>query len=295
MRLSVPAALVACVSCVAVASAAEPTPAVRLTGCRVLAERIAELSFGDRGIVTEVTVEEGDRVKAGDRLVCVFDADVRAALAAAEQEAANDIALRVARKTAEVARTEYEQVLEGNARTPGTFSALDVRRLKLTAEQTELEIEQAGHELAVAGMRVEELRGRLERTRVIAPFDGFVSRVMIEEGEGITEGDPVVVLVSPDAVRVEGFAPGRTFDRLRVGDTAVVRAESGTADGGVAADREFVGEIAFVDLVVQPVTGQIRFWVRVDEPGPGLRPGMTASVVLDAAAETAAVERLTPR
>lgn len=280
--------LVASTLVFAVASSS-PAADLFVADCRVIADRRAELSFGERGIVAELTVTEGDTVAQGEPLVRLFDADVRAALAAAKREAANEVALLVAKKTAEVAKVEYEQVLEGNRRTPGTFSKLDVRRLKLTAEQTRLEIEQAEHELAVAADRVEELQGRLERSRIVAPFDGFVTRVLIERGEGVVEGNPVVEIVDPDVVRVEGFVDGLSRAALRIGRKVLVRPSSYSSDPYAEG---LAGTIAFVDRVVQPVTGQIRFWARVESPGPGLLPGMTATVTSEpTAGQAAEIER----
>ncbi|QDT36951.1 efflux RND transporter periplasmic adaptor subunit [Stratiformator vulcanicus] len=259
-----------------VASASEP---ITIPECSVRPDERAVLASGQPGVIAEVKVSEGDRVDVRELLVRLFDDEAKAALAAAAKQADNDVSYRYAVKAAELSQVEYEKVLEGNRRTPGTFPDIEVRRLKLDAERARLEIEQAQHEQAMAKLSEDEAAARLKLMHVRAPFGGFVTHVMKSEGEAVQDGSPILELISTRKVKVEGAVDVHLLPRINPGQRVEVRVEDPLL-AEILRHPVLEGEIVFVDTQVQPVDPKVRVWARVDNPDNRIPAGVLAVMTI---------------
>lgn len=139
----------------------------------------------------------GGRLKAGDTMFRIEQADyqhrLREAMADLEDR---KVALLEAQELAAVARSEYEQYsgrqLESGA-TVDQASPLVLREPQLKAAQAALKREEA---------RVAEARLALSRTKVNAPFDGYVREESVDKGQFLSVGKSVGRLFAADAVEV---------------------------------------------------------------------------------------------
>jgi multidrug efflux pump subunit AcrA (membrane-fusion protein) len=256
----------------------EPQP-IKAKDCVVKLIDEVTLSSERAGILGPVAVKEGDLVTEGQLLATLKDDVARAALAVAEIEAASDVDIRFAQNASEVAAVEYEKVQEANKRVPGTVPGVEVRRAKLASDKTVLEIEKAQHTHEVQVAKRDESAAQLASYRIEAPFDGFVTRVLLSRGAAVRQGDGVIELVSTKKVRVEGFV--KLKDALVVRSGAPVRVElevPGAARG--QAKQSFPGKIVFVDVKATPVQQEVRVWAEVDNDATNslrkdLNPEMT--------------------
>ena len=138
-----------------------------------------------------------------------------------------------AEEEAAVARVEYEQyvVRQPNPESVADASPLTLREPQLRAAQAALDRDTA---------RVADARQDLSRTRVVAPFDGFVREESVEVGKYVSPGEPVAHLIATESVEVLAPLSGAEASlipglwALRPGDadqsvTARVIAEYGSA------------------------------------------------------------------
>jgi multidrug efflux pump subunit AcrA (membrane-fusion protein) len=63
----------------------------------------------------------------------------------------------------------------------------------------------------------------LEERNLVAPFSGWISRTLKEEGEAVDEFEPIAVLVRLDPIWIELNVAAEHFGRTSVDDPAVVR------------------------------------------------------------------------
>jgi HlyD family secretion protein len=123
---------------------------------------------------------------------------------------------------------------------------------------------------------------RLTYTEIHSPIDGIVDVRAALPGEVVTPGQPVVTLIDPDNLWVRIDVEETYVDRVRVGDTLIVRLPSGTeregtvfyrgADAGFATQRD-------VSRTKRDIkTFEVR--LRVDNKDRRLAVGMTAYVVV---------------
>jgi multidrug efflux pump subunit AcrA (membrane-fusion protein) len=258
--------------------AREPEP---VKAERVVVKLIDEviLSSERAGVLGPVTVKEGAVVAEGQLLATLKDDVARATLAVAEIEASSDVDIRFAQNASEVAAVEYDKVQEANRRQPGTVPGVEVRRARLAADKTVLEIEKAQHTRDVQLAKRDEAAVQLASYKIEAPFDGIVTRVYLTRGAAIKPGDPVIELVSTKKVRVEGFVKLKVALTIRPGAPVIVELPVPDASGAMSK-QSFSGKIVFVDVKVVPIEHTVRVWAEVENVNNALRKDLNPQMTI---------------
>jgi RND family efflux transporter MFP subunit len=214
----------------------------------------AALTVAEAGRVRLVHVAEGVRVKRGQLLLELDDGLARAELGRAQASE------RRARIEAEQAEREAER-----------FSELG-RQQVVSARESALGVSEASARSAErtgAVATVSVMSERVARHRIVAPFDGTVSRRHVDPGDWLGPGDPALDLVTDGRVEVLVRVPAWLLDRL--GDLEEARL--------IAGQREVA---ALVTSAVPTLDRQTRTaLVRLDpkEHPAWLRAGSSVEVV----------------
>ncbi len=160
-------------------------------------------------------------------------------------------------------------------------SASTVNSIASGALSTE-ELERREVALAVAEAELRRAREILEHLSpeggdvvIRAPRDGVVFGLEVAQGQAVLPGDPLVELGTDDVLWVVGGVPETAAGEIRLGGAAWV---SFPARPGVEATGEVVGLGARVDPRLR--TTALR--VQLAEIPPGIRPGMLATVEVEA-------------
>jgi HlyD family secretion protein len=171
----------------------------------VNANRRAKLAPGQGGQVDVLSVREGDRVRAGQVLLQLWNADLKAQLALARSEVERAAAqAEEARLRAELAEREAERQRELLQR---EISALErVDRAESEAKAARASQRAAAAEAEVRQKQVEVVGAQLERTIVRAPFDGVVAEINGEVGEFVTPS-PVGIPTPPAVDLIDDGVP----------------------------------------------------------------------------------------
>ena len=194
------------------------------------------------GKVTKIGFEAGAKVAAGDLLVQLDTSVEEAQLAAAAS-------------TAALANLNLQRARELRER--NTNSAADLDAADAQAKQ--------------AAAQVENLRAVIAKKTVRAPFTGRLGLRLINLGQILKEGDPIVSLQTVDPIFADFSVPQQQLAEVRAG--AVVRLETDAAPG-----VKFEGRVNAVNPDVDPVTRSVRVQATLDNPDGKLRPGMYANV-----------------
>jgi len=258
----------------------ESSSPITLTRCRIKLRDQFTLAFDQPGILAFVEPEEGDRVRAGQEVAGLNDEVPQAMYDVAQKKAENDIQPRFARKAADVAQAELLSAMETNRQVPGTVPDIEVQRLKLAWEKSQLSIELADDEFLISGLEAKEAQARLDMYRLKAPFDGVVTQVYKRKGEAVRQGDPILEMANTDRVRVEGRVA--MTDVWKVKASTPVRVQLQIPEVDLPEEhRIFNGRVVFVDVAVQPVTREVRVWAEVTNDGNILKDGLTATMTID--------------
>lgn len=269
--------------CAAPTMAGEPRTTlsrpISVTQCRVKLLDDIPLASERSGILEE-TVTEGAVVETGQVIVRLKDHIARAALSVAEREAANDIEVRFSRKATELAQMKYVRAVDANKAAPGAVSDLELRELRLAAEKSLLQLEQAEHHFQVAGLKRDEQREVLKAFRIESPLSGTVLEVFRKPGEVVREGEPILRLATTRRLRAEGYLSLDELAAARCGNPVDVQVEAGER-GNSPAFGAFIGRISFLDVKLEPLTQKVKFWAEVANRKGQLRDGMMVTLRID--------------
>ncbi len=165
----------------------------------VVAVRRATIATRVAATVSAVPLREGDRVRKGDLLVSLSDADIRGGLAAAEA------------------------ALEASAAHERRIRDLVTQRAATASELEMATAQRAQAEAAVAGARA-----TLRYTQIRAPFSGTVQARRAEPGDLVGPGQPILELEG-DALELVASLAEAEARGIAVG--SVLRFEAGSASG----------------------------------------------------------------
>jgi RND family efflux transporter MFP subunit len=143
------------------------------------------------GMVTELgpNLMAGGFVRAGELLFAVEPVDFQLAVDRARANLTKaELELETVRAQADIARTEWRQLHPDEEPSP------------LVVYLPQLKTAEAALASARAGLQQAQLD--LQRTRVTAPFNGFVRSESVDLGQYLRSGNKVATLVGTDAVEV---------------------------------------------------------------------------------------------
>lgn len=232
---------------------------------RVLASSTAEVRPQVGGIVTGVSVEEGQVVAAGDVLFTIDDQNYRAEVAVAEASLRSAEA-QLPSTQSKVSR--YESLVD-----TGGVSQADLEAARVEVAQAEAAIASAKAQLQLAEIT-------LAQTSIKAPISGTAGAVNVETGSLVTAGqsealttirmtDPVYVTLVESYANILASRPDVT---AAPGETPPNPKVSLTLDDGKLFDQ--TGTISSADMVVSETTGTVTLRATVPNPTFTLLPGM---------------------
>jgi len=218
------------------------TERIRTTGT-LRADESVELTPEASGKVTAIQFEEGARVREGELLLQINDAELRAERKRLEHrlELATDRAERQERLLAEggVSQEEYDATV---------------------------------NEVQVLEAELELIEARIEKTKVRAPFGGVVGLRSVSEGAYVTPQTQITTLKRLNPIKVDFSVSEQYASRVQPGQSISFRVRG--------LDRALSGEVYATDAQVDRGTRTLRFRARADNPDGILRPGMFADVTV---------------
>lgn len=207
------------------------------------ANESAEIRSELSGVIRAILFEEGRAVRTGDPLIELDTRELEAQISEANSRA----------ELAEKTFTRSKQLMEGNA----------ISRVEF--ENAEAQVAQAR-----AGLKLLEVR--LEKSVLLAPFDGIAGARSVSVGDYLTPQTVVTEISDVGRLKFSLDVPERFLAGLKVGSTFKLS----TAAGADAVS----GEVYFIAPSINPVTRAAEVKGFVKDPAAGLRPGMFANVSL---------------
>jgi HlyD family secretion protein len=155
----------------------------------VKACRRAHLAPAVGGLIAKLPVTQSDNVKAGQLLLELWNHDIAAEVKFAQEEASATRARTTeACVVAKVARREANRMVR--LRKQKLASVESAERAVGQAEASEASCKAAQAANRVSDARIAVIKETLERTVLLAPFDGIVAEVNGELGEFVTPSPP---------------------------------------------------------------------------------------------------------
>lgn len=211
------------------------------------------------GVIAAILVEEGARVREGQVLAQLDDAEWRLLMQQSEARASSAL------DAVERARALQE--------------------LELVSAQ---EVERLGSEARVAEAEVGLARLRVENARIRAPIAGTVTHRYIERGQQVNTAAPAFGVADLDRLQAQLAIPEREAHRVQVGQVARIILQEG-------AEPVATGEVERIRPVVDAASGTVQVTVTVPARSgeEALLPGQFVNV--DVVTETLSDRITLPR
>lgn len=234
---------------------------------RLNEDRTAHIVPRVAGIVEQVQVTLGERVKKGQLLAVIASAELSGlrsdALSAERRLAAARVTYAREKRLWEEQISAQQDYQQADTQLREAMIAADNARAKLRALNT-----------TAAG-------GSLNRYDLRAPFDGTISEKHLAIGEAVAADARVMMLTDLSSVWAQLALPAQRVDQVRTGQSATVRA--------TGFDSEARGRIAYVGALLGEQTRTAPARVVVPNPDGRWRPGLFVQVTVETAAKPAAV------
>jgi HlyD family secretion protein len=274
---------------------------------RVEAPHRVEIGAQIVGTVMRVPVEEGQAVRAGQRLIEIDDSELRAAVQEANVAVAQaqarirqlqevqrpmaEQALRQAQAMLDNARSQllrqenlYAQGFVGEAALDDARKSVEIADAQARSARKQLETAQAGGSddaiartaLAQARATADMARARLRYATITAPVDGLLISRDVEPGDVVQPGRTLMVLSPAGETQLVVQFDEKNLGLLALGQKALASADA-------FSERRFGAEVVYINPGIDVQRGSVEVKLRVPSPPAYLRQDMTVSVDVEVA------------
>jgi RND family efflux transporter MFP subunit len=254
-------------------AAAAPEDGVTASG-PLIVEHQLEIAAQTPGVISKVYVESGTRVKAGTLLAQIDDRQVTANLEAARAKTRsieND--LKNWQAEAEVVKSDY--VRAQRAFNEGLIPEEQLQHAKFKAESEGWDIKRVTELLNTSRQEERSLELEMEKNRITAPFESLVARRYVREGQSVGRGDRLFWVTAEAPLLLRFTLPEKFLGRVKIGQQLTLTSSD-------LPNEQHVARIKEVSPVVDPSSGTFDVLAELQGSRGELRPGMTASIKLDA-------------
>jgi membrane fusion protein (multidrug efflux system) len=241
----------------------------------LIVEHQVEITAQREGVVSKIYIESGTRVKAGTLLAQLDDRQVNANLEAARAKTRsieND--LKNWQAESEVMKSDYARAQK--AWEQGLIPQEQLEHAKYKAESEQWDIKRVTELLNTSRQEERSLELEMEKNRIIAPFDSLVARRYAREGQDVVRGERLFWVTAEAPLLLRFTLPEKFLGRVKIGQTLPLTSPDVPKETHTARIKE-------VSPVVDPSSGTFDVLVELQGARGELRPGMTASVHVDAA------------
>jgi membrane fusion protein (multidrug efflux system) len=194
------------------------------------------------GRVAKINFDAGSEVKAGDLLV--------------EQDTSTEkTQLRSAQAEAALAKSNLSRITE--------------LYQKKVVSKSQYDSAKSEYQTAVAN--VDNILSTIEKKSIRAPFDGSLGIRLVNLGQTINAGDPVVSLQATNQMFANFFLPQHFLSKVKVGLTVRIRTDA-------VPDKVFQGKVNAIDPEIDTSTRNIKLQAILSNPDNELLPGMFATI-----------------
>ncbi len=231
----------------------------------VRAAQTTQLAAQLMGSIVAINVREGDRVRQGEVLVVLDDAQPRAAVDRAQAAVLgadkDAVAAEADYSLADSTLKRYQSLWDKKSVSPQEFDEVKARFQAAAARR---DLAHAGQQQARAMLA--EAQTQLGYTRIRAPFDGVVTEKKADLGVVAAPGMPLLTVEDTRRYRLDATVDESQIGYVKIGAAAPVRLDA-------FADRHLTGRVVQIIPAADPSSRS--FLVKVElRSDPDLRSGL---------------------
>ncbi len=220
--------------------------------------------------ITDVMVNDGDRVSEGDTLIKLRDDQIREQLNQAQHD--YEIAqAQVRQSEASLRRLEaqYNRVKQLAERE--LESELELETIQADIDQAEASVDLARSQMRRAESQVQEQRSNLENTVVKSPITGVVGNRNAEVGQRVNSGERVFQVGDVENMRLHVMLTEAMSNQIEPGHRAeIISSASGINPVSATVER--------ISPFLDPITHSTIAQLSIEQSSARLQPGMFVTV-----------------
>lgn len=207
----------------------------------VAALKTAQLTAQIPGRIVRLAGEEGDRFAAGSELIQIDDSALRARLDSAHAQR-NSALAALRNANVQLHREVISPRSDASTAAPGgmgmpammdqvftnpmqNMMGMRSRGSEINSDliNRETQLTQANTQLSQANAQIREIQSSLRDARTLAPFDGVIESLQVEQGDTVQPGQPLLSFSETSGYQVNADVPVRVVPGLREGMKLPVR------------------------------------------------------------------------
>jgi membrane fusion protein, multidrug efflux system len=261
-----------------VATPTKPAPTVEadprlVVSGPIIVEHQVDVTAQRDGVLQKILVDAPARVKAGMVLAQLDDRQITANLEAARAKS-RSIADDVNNWKAEAAVLEADYVRAQHLWDLGLISQEQLQHAQYKAESDQWDIKRVQETLNNAHEEEKSMELELDKTKIVAPFDGVIARRYVREGQEVNKGERLFWVTAEAPLLMRFTLPERYFGHVRTGQVFEVTSPDVAGEPHAARVKE-------ISPVVDPSSGTFEVLVELTGDRGSLRPGMTANLKIE--------------
>jgi membrane fusion protein (multidrug efflux system) len=227
------------------------------------------LSAKRSGIIKEILVKEGDRIKKGQVLVQLDDVDARLQVERAE---AMVVQAEASLETDRTTLVRYQKLWETKVIPQQTYDDLTFK-VKLDESR-----------LALARTELDMAKQYLLDHQIVSPIEGVVDLKIAALGEhvNVAPKDLILKVVQMNPLELEFYVPENLFGGIYIGSKIQFTLKA-------FAEEKFFAVLRYISPTVDPATRNVKMKALVQNPNYRLKPGFFAEVTLQTGGNPAAL------
>lgn len=262
-------------SATAISTPATPDPvstSIAASG-PIIVEHQVDVTAQREGVVREILVDTPAHVKTGTLLAKLDERQIASDLEAARAKT-RGIADDLKNWEAEARVLEADYVRAQRLFKLGLIAEEQLDHAKYKAESDQWDIKRVSELLNTSQAEEHSLELELDKTKIVAPFDGLIARRYVREGQSVAKGERLFWVTAEAPLLMRFTLPEKAFGRVHQGQSLEVA--SADAPGELHAAR-----IKEISPVVDPASGTFEVLIELKGERGSLRPGMTANVRIE--------------
>jgi len=179
--------------------------------------------------------------------------------------------LQIAQAKLADAQRVYDRLKsEGN---DAEIAVLEAKLADARREYQRLKDSSPKDEVVVTEARIRALQAALEQAKVVAPFDGTITEIFIQESDRVEPATPALRIDDLSKLLIDVQVSELDINKIELGQDVVV-----TFDAVLA--KEYHGEVVDVAMVGEQSLGEVNYEVTIEvtDADDDIKPGMSASV-----------------
>lgn len=236
-------------------------------------KEVVDVNAKATGRVEKIHFLVGDLVREGQLIAELEDDELLQQVKRSEASIEVSQAGVVQRK-AELANTKANLERARQLFEEELLSPQEYQQQQTSLEVVNAQVSLAEAQSAQAQASLNELKIRLEQTRIYAPMTGVVAERRVDPGALVNPNNPIVRIVNLSTMVTQGNVPERNIGKLRVGNQTKVEVDA-------IPGKAFSGRVARIAPVLDAATRSALIEIDIRNPELILKAEMFARITLD--------------